>query len=437
MKRLLIAFLFVFALSGAVYAQQNGNGKQLLPLYKLNDVETLKPDSTKDDSNHTKTLPEVMINNLHFQLADPKGVYLAEPSKAVELRKPIDLQKVEEEKRLAAEKVAEEARIKAEEQAKLAEEKAAEEAKIKAEEQAKLAEEKVAEEARIKAEEQQQLLAEQKRLLAEKAVLEARLKAEEQAKLAEEKAAEEASIKEPSYEVKSEIPKPALPEKIKISEADTTKKTDLAPVEEKSSVKSDKKEEIDYYLNKYSATKDGETSTVSPADSLMTPFRDSLFFKVLKDNRSEDIELKTVDVTSDLKPEGVVFYNVPQGAEGEYACQVLVLKSENATLNKLWISELIPGEIDSVYTQDINNDGQNDIVVISTTGGVSLLKSIRVYSYDNSRNLFNTIFAMNGIMEGLVDVRNGKILISETFPGGVNRAALYIWNGKIFERLEL
>lgn len=200
---------------------------------------------------------------------------------------------------------------------------------------------------------------------------------------------------------------------------------------------STKNDNIDYYLKKYTSTLQGEANKTDYQYSLMEPFKQSLFYDVLRDNKYETIELQTRDVTADFKPEAVVSYNIPLGAEGEYACQLMVLVPSKEGLSKVWVSELIPGEIDSVMIQDVNNDAQNDIVSVSTTGGVSLLKSIRVYSFDKSKNTFNTIFALNSIMEGIVNVAPGKILISETFPGGINRAALYVWNGKRFERLEL
>jgi hypothetical protein len=194
---------------------------------------------------------------------------------------------------------------------------------------------------------------------------------------------------------------------------------------------------IDYYLKKYGSTLEAGANITDYQYSLMEPFRQSLFYTLLKENQSEDIELQTSDITSDFQPEAIVSYNVPLGAEGEYACQVMVLEPTDPGLTKLWVSEQIPGEIDSVMIQDVNNDAQKDIVSVSTSGGVSLLKSVRVYSFDKAKNTFVTIFSMNGIMEGIVNVRPGKILISETFPGGINRAALYVWNGRRFERLEL
>lgn len=195
--------------------------------------------------------------------------------------------------------------------------------------------------------------------------------------------------------------------------------------------------EIDYYLKKYKKALKGEANVQEYKHSLVEPFKQSLFYEVLKENKYETIELLTSDINADFKPEAIVSYNVPLGADGEYACQLMVLEPDEGGLNKTWVSELIPGEIDKVMVSDVNNDAQTDIVVVSTTGGVSLLKSIRIYSFNKSKNSFKTIFAMNGIMEGIVSVRAGKILISETFPGGINRAALYVWNGRRFERLEL
>ncbi|MEW5820097.1 MAG: hypothetical protein AB1782_07880 [Cyanobacteriota bacterium] len=199
----------------------------------------------------------------------------------------------------------------------------------------------------------------------------------------------------------------------------------------------DTDDSIDYYLKKYDSTLIGEANVNEFKHSLVEPFKQSLFYDVLKENKYENIELLTRDITSDFKPDAVVSYNVPLGAQGDFACQLMVLTPSDAGLSKLWVSELIPGEIDSVMIQDVNNDAQLDIISVSTTGGVSLLKSIRVYSYDKATNSFDTIFAMNNIMEGIVNVMPGKILISETFPGGINRAALYVWNGERFERLEL
>lgn len=194
---------------------------------------------------------------------------------------------------------------------------------------------------------------------------------------------------------------------------------------------------IDFYLKKYESTLQAQANMNDFKYSLLEPFKQSLFYKVLTDNKYENIEFQTQDVTAESQPEGIVSYNIPLGAEGEYACQIMVLRPDGPDLTKMWVSEQIPGEMDTVMVQDVNNDGQNDIIAVSTTGGVSLLKSIRVYSYDRSKSTFQTVFAMNGIMEGIVNVKPGKILISETFPGGINRAALYVWNGKRFERLEL
>ena len=225
---------------------------------------------------------------------------------------------------------------------------------------------------------------------------------------------------------------------VTVNEEDSDKTEKLTVIEESDKLEKDENSDgIDYYLKKYSSTLEAEASVNEFKHSLDDPFKQSLFYDVLKDNKYETIQIKTSDVTANFKPEAVVSYNVPLGAEGEYACQLMVLKTIDKGLDKMWVSELIPGEIDTVMIQDVNNDAQNDIVSVSTTGGVSLLKSIRVYTYDKAKNTFHTIFAMNGIMEGIVNVTPGKILISETFPGGINRAALYVWNGRRFERLEL
>jgi hypothetical protein len=216
-----------------------------------------------------------------------------------------------------------------------------------------------------------------------------------------------------------------------------TEQVEVIKAPETSSVKGANPEEIDYYLKKYTATLEGEANITDYKYSLIEPFKQSLFFELLNENKAKDVELQTHDVTADFKPEAIVSYNVPLGADGDLACQIMVLTPSETGLDKVWVSELIPGEIDSVMVQDVNNDAQNDIITVSTAGGVSLLKSIRVYSYNKSDNTFITIFAMNGIMEGIVNVRPGKILVSETFPGGINRAALYVWNGKRFERVEL
>lgn len=194
--------------------------------------------------------------------------------------------------------------------------------------------------------------------------------------------------------------------------------------------------EDSYFIEKY-GTLEGEAKLNEYEYSLWEPFETSLYYDVLKKNSYEDIELLTENILGTKKPEALVYYNVPMGGQGEFACQLMLLGVQDNGLSKRWVSELIPGKIDSVQVEDINFDGSKDIVAISTLGGVSLLKSIRVYSYDKALDFFKTVFAMNRIMEGVVDAQPGKILISETYPGGVNRAALYVWNGKTFERLEL
>lgn len=428
---------------------------------------------------------------VQFQLADPKAVYIpgekvlkptvsvqdpkltissqpkpAEPVKTAETKEDqatktvsqpktvetkIDRSKMtleEQTKYLQEQQLKlEEERLMLEKQLKEKElaQKKAEEDKRQAEIQKKKQElaQKKAEEKAIKNEEKRKAKeAKEKAILAKKLEEEAKAKQEAELFAKSEKQRLEEELKAKEALDKKEVKIEKEEKTVSKEEDKKAKEENVLVIEEKQVVtekatEEEKKENIDYYLKKYTETLNGEAKHEELIGSLMEPFKQSLFYKVLKDNKYETVELETKDVTSDFKPEAVVSYNVPLGSDGEFACQLMVLEPQKDDLAKLWVSELIPGQIDTVMVQDINNDAQNDIVVISTTGGVSLLKSIRVYSYDKAKNDFKTIYAMNGIMEGIVSVKSGKILISETFPGGVNRAALYVWNGRRFERLEL
>lgn len=498
-KQLKKSLILTFLVMVVLLSQPVINAEEILPVFDYESTQSFQPDmKTKEktiaqpeekkvvEETNTQVIAEEELEKpVQFQLADPKKVYipgekvlnptitikdekLTITTKTPESEMPekvepedhkpvvkdleakpvalmpdkVDMTLEEEAKKLQEQRQKlEEERIKLEEKLKERElaQKKAEEDKRKAEIERKkqeLAQKKAEEKARKKEQKRKAKEAKKQAELAKK-LEDEQARKEEEARLAKiEKERLEEEIKAKEALVKEEIKKTEEEKPVIKVDDKKVKSENILVNEEKPEIKG-KQEDIDYYLKKYTETVEPEIKQDDLQFSLMDPFKKSLFYNVLKENKYETIELETRDVTADSRPEAVVSYNVPLGAGGEYACQAMVLEPRKESLAKLWVSELIPGEIDTVMVQDINYDAQNDIVVISTTGGVSLLKSIRVYSFDKSKGSFKTIFAMNSIMEGIVSVKSGKILISETFPGGVNRAALYVWNGRRFERLEL
>lgn len=472
-KNCIILFLLVItALQPMAFGEQKNN---LAPVFKYESTQSFKPDLSPSAKKSTiEILPSppakeppakssVKLNpkadKLQFQLANPKGIYLPsldneiakdnkpseETLKALDeaLNKPTINEKPEFKKPITI------AELKPEEK----------KPSVKLETKEKPSTETPKQEVKVKETSTLQPKEEVKEKIAKETA------APQPKEEVTEKIAKETSAPQPKEEVKEKIaketstpqPKEEVTKKENVTEEPTELKEEIIEPEvkqdpenqpnvdpekemlqiskEKAEDSAEDKSSPNYYLNKYSSI-DKEEKKITYT-SLIDAFKKSSFYTVLKNNNFKNIQLKTDNMTGDQKPEAVVNYDVPLGSDGEYASQFMVLKATDQGLDKFWVSELIPGEMDTIMVEDVNNDGKKEIVAISTTGGVSLLKSIRVYVYDNSEKGFKTIFSMNNIMEGIVIAKQGKILISETFPGGFNRAALYVWNGKIFERLEL
>jgi hypothetical protein len=446
-KTIFSLFLFVL-LTNTALAQQSS-------LFDYESVQTFSPDLSVDISTEAgkkEAVNKEIINSLQFQIADPKGIHLPEKVVSDKPAKPEKKAKIENKLDEVTEKTHSKKEIKPELKPEVEIIESVDYEKVETEELKEDKKSKISTDEKenkpvsfskedikltIQSESLEEAYNEEsidfnkiendlKSIRLETDKIKAFLESEESTNSISEDS-EEIAFTPPEEIDNTEDPDPAF---IIIDEAEQEKR--LSELLKKSN-----NENIDYYLKKYGSTLRGGANITDYKHSLMEPFKQSFFYQLLSENNSKNIELQTHDVTADFKPEAVVSYNIPLGAEGEFACQIMVLQPSDPELVNLWISEQIPGEIDSVMVQDVNNDAQKDIIAISTSGGVSLLKSIRVYSYNKNRHTFDTIFAVNGIMEGIVTVRPGKILVSETFPGGINRAALYIWNGKRFERLEL